>query len=309
MISKRLSYTCLGLIALALPLILVLPRLSSQESQQKKVPAAETPKGGNGKKKRQGKGKNNRAEKALDLTVTAPFAELNRPEVQEDFPAMCLNTDGQPIIVYIEHKDDADTLKLASLGEDGKKLIVRAPVSGSGVSNIYQPCLTLLPNGRILCVWSQLEADGQWDLMARTIGRKGLAALGEPSRLTGDPGNDIFPDLGTDRHGRGWLTWQRMKNGVNQVLAKNLKDEAEQWSDEVAVTDGTGGGDWEPRLAFGESEEALIVFDSYRNGNFDVFLTRVAPDGTVREAIAVADSDRYEARAEAVPLGTGASIP
>ncbi len=65
------------------------------------------------------------------------------------------------------------------------------------------------------------------------------------------------------------------------------------------MTDGAAGGDWEPRLAFGESEDTLIVFDSYRNGNFDVFLARVSPTGTVSEPIAVANSERYEARAEA----------
>ncbi len=229
--------------------------------------------------------------------MSAPFAELNSPDVHEDFPAMCLNAAGHPIVVYIENDGDADTLMLAGLNDSGE-LVGLTAVSSPGIDNIYQPCLTQLPNGRILCVWSQLEADGQWDLMARTIGRKGKALMGEAVRLTKNAGNDIFADLGTDRNGRVWLTWQRLEHGINQVIARHLDPKSNEWSKEIQVTDGATGGDWEPQLAFGEGDEALIVFDSYRNGNFDIFLTRVSPEGTVKLSAAVATSERYEARAE-----------
>ena len=184
-------------------LAIALPWVRSQEEGPAKA-AAET---GKKNKKKGGKGQKGAR---LDLPVTVPFATLNQADRQEDFPAMCLNGDGQPIVVFIEHREDADTLKLASLNAKGR-LVAVAEVSEPGISNIYQPCLTMLPNGRMLCVWSQLEADGQWDLMARTIGRKGLAAIGDPVRITKGSGNDIFADLGRDRHGRVWVTWQRVQ--------------------------------------------------------------------------------------------------
>lgn len=257
--------------------------------------------------KKQKKKRNRKAFTKLDLPVVNPVAELNRPDVHEDFPAMCLNGEGKPVVAYIEHNGKADSLKLATLDADGS-LKKKATISAPDIDNIYQPCLTNLPNGRLLCVWSQLEPNGQWDLMARTIGRKGLAALGKVVRLTEDPGNDIFPDLATDSAGNLQLVWQRMKNGRNQIIAKRLPKDSDSWSNDAEVTDGAAGGDWEPRLAFAENGDALIVFDSYRNGDFDVFCTRFDGAKTVGEPIVIAATDRYEARPAPVTSTDGKTL-
>lgn len=253
------------------------------------------------------KPKRKKQQQRPELPTTKPFTQLDRPNLQEDFPAMCLNAEGKPIVVFIENDGEADTLRLAELGENGKMKAV-ATVSGDGVTNITQPCLTLLPGGRLLCVWSQLESDGQWDLMTRIIGRKGKAAMGKPIRLSESGGNDIFPDLGTDRHGRVWVAWQNLEDGVARVMARHGSGDPVEWSDTFAATDGRNGGDWEPRLAFGESEDALIVFDSYRTGDFDLYLTRVSVDGAASDPIALAQTDRYEARGETAASADGKSL-
>ncbi|MEO0444819.1 MAG: hypothetical protein AAF191_01950 [Verrucomicrobiota bacterium] len=87
-------------------------------------------------------------------------------------------------------------------------------------------------------------------------------------------------------------------------------DSTENWSPLLTVTDHSGGkgGDWEPRLAFGRSEEALILFDSYRTGDFDVFITRLSPDGTASTPFPLAQTDRYEARAEAATSPDGKTL-
>ena len=279
----RLSFALLTLVVIALP-----GEVSGQEPTAKKAKRG--------------------AKVSLSaLPMSLPFAQLNSAKVHEDFPAMCLSEEGRPIVVYIENNGEADTLMLSHLDGSGKLSSLTA-VSQPEIDNIYQPCLTQLPNGRILCVWSQLEADGQWDLMARTIGRKGKAVMGKVERLTSGSGNDIFADLDTDQHGRVWLTWQRLESGINRVMALHLDPKSEAWSKEIQVTDGEGGGDWEPRLALGKSEDAFIVFDSYRNGDFDVFLSRVSPNGTIEPAMTVANSERYEARAEASLSPDGESI-
>ncbi|MDF1862066.1 MAG: hypothetical protein P1U87_17750 [Verrucomicrobiales bacterium] len=259
-------------------------------------------------KKKNGKKKGPDSRKGLpQLTVVNPFAELNDSRVHEDFPVMCLNDEGKAIVVYIEHNGQSDSLKLAGRDQAGQ-LKSMATVSNPGVENVYQPCLTKLPNGRILCVWSQLQKDGQWDLVGRVIGRKGLAVAGKSFSLTENPGNDIFADLGTDRNGRVWLVWQRMNGGINQIVAKHLDSGSEKWSEEIFVTTGEGGGDWEPRLAFGNGEDALVAFDSYRRGDFDVYLTKVSPDGSVLDPISIASSDRYEARPELATSPDGKTL-
>lgn len=284
MLLRRLSISLLFTIPVLPVLCLVgLPGSLAQEKKKKK----KTP--------------------TVSLSATTPFAQLNRANVHEDFPAMCLNEDGKPIVAYVEHDGESDTLRLAELGDNGQLRAVAA-ISGEGITNITQPCLTRLPGGRHLCVWSQLESDGQWDLAARIIGRKGKAALGEPIRITDGGGNDIFPDIGTDRRGRVWVTWQNLENGIASVRARHGSGDPVNWSETIVVTTGRGGGDWEPRLAFGEGEEALLVFDSYRSGDFDVYLTRVSPEGTASDPLPLAQTDRYQARAEAATSQDGKNL-
>lgn len=244
------------------------------------------------------KAKKKAKKKAQQLPVQEPIASLNQPGVHEDFPTTCFDADGNPVIAYIEHDGEADALKIANLDENG--ISAAETISADGVDNIYQPGLALLPDGEVLCVWSQLEKDGQWDLVARTPG-------GEIFPLTEGAGNDIFPDVGVDRKGRVWVTWQRMENGSCRILMRNRDPESGEWSEEFTVAIAEAG-DWEPRLAFGAEDEALIVFDSYRNGDFDVFLTRVRPDGAIRPTIEIAATDRYEARAEAACSPDGKTL-
>ena len=263
------------------------------------------------KEERNGKARK-KARQAPSLPITKPVAELDHPERHEDFPAMCLNAEGTPVVVYIEHEGDADVLKLAQHQPNGE-LKAFGAVSGAGITNITQPCLTRLPNGRLFCAWSQLEEDGQWDLMGRVIGRRGKAVLGEPIRLSEGSGNDIFPDLGTDRHGRVWLTWQHLEDGVSRIMSRHaineaVGDGAVTWAETVTVTTGEEGGDWEPRLAFGRDEEAIVIFDSYRRGDFDLYFTRIGTGGDVADPIALARTDRYEARGEAAASMEGDAL-
>lgn len=226
--------------------------------------------------------------------LVSPALTLNTAGLQEDYPAMCLSKDGDPVVAYIEYDGTTDTLQLAGSNQGGK-LDRIAAVSEPGI--IYQPRLARAKDDRIWCVWSQLR-DEQWDLLARPIAANGRALDGESVRLTDSPGNDIFADAKTDRRGRVWVAWQRFENGHGDIFAKHLDPETGRWSAEIRVTRDPRG-DWEPRLAFGEKDEALIVFDTYRNGNFDVYLARVTPAGEVKDLTPIADSARYEARAGA----------
>ena len=237
--------------------------------------------------------------------VLQATASLNTPDVQEDFVSLCTDSKGTPWVAYIEYDGTADTIQLAELSSQGfvKRGEVSRPSTASRASNLYQPCLACDGSGTIWCVWSQLE-DGQWDLYGRRVTDGKLSR--EITTIVASPGNDVFPDAKTDRKGRLWVTWQSFNGGNAEIFAKHFDPKQNAWSEPIQVTK-NAAGDWEPRLAFGNSDEALIVFDSYRDGNFDVYLARVSPSGDV-ELEAVAGSDRYEARAEAAVSPDGRTL-
>jgi hypothetical protein len=217
---------------------------------------------------------------------------MNEPEVHEDFPAMVVDGDGRPVVAWIEHDGKRDRLKVAVV-KDGRFEDSRAiPTKLS--ENIHQPVLALDGRGRIWCFWSQLEA-GNWKLYRHLI-----TSGNNPELVAGGAANHLFADAKTDRKGRVWVVWQTMKNGSSTLSAAVTDTRTSKFK----KFDLGGSRDWEPRLAFGAKDEALIVHDSYRNGDYDLFLTRVTPEGRQRTETLVA-TDHYEARAEAAASKDG----
>jgi len=99
-----------------------------------------------------------------------------------------------------------------------------------------------------------------------------------------------------------WVAWQSFANGYGDITVRHCEAGSAEWSKAVRVTSHAAGDweprlafDWEPRLAFG-AKGAAVVFDSSRNGNYDVYLAQVTVGGTVKLS-QVTKTPRYAGRA------------
>ncbi|MFT5030246.1 MAG: hypothetical protein ACI9VS_002701 [Candidatus Binatia bacterium] len=251
-------------------------------------------------------------------------ASINAPKIHEDFPAHCLDSSGRTVVASIEFDGKSDTLRARYFVDELLAAVVVVRQSG----DLYQPTVARLGDGRVWIVWSEL-IDGRWDLRGRTLSfnasqfdplalrraretgkllfrNNHKSKLGPIVELAQSSGNNVFADSGTDSRGRVWVTWQRMHGGHGDIFARHFDPKTDSWSKEIQVTRHEAG-DWEPRIAFGIEDEALIVFDSYRNGDFDIMLARVSPDGK-STIVPVAKSARYEARGTCVASHDGKTL-
>ncbi len=229
--------------------------------------------------------RNKRAKKSLIKNIAIapgglhqPFANWNPPGHQ-DFCSMCLDADGKPAVVMIGHNGKRDTLKVSRL-VDGK---LTAPITIPTSGDLYQPAIVRLANGSLQVYWSELE-NGDWNIYHRTVGTKK-----RPTLVAGGKGSDIFLHAATDSKGRPWVVWQSFAGTFSDLYARTPQGKT------IAITT-HAKGDWEPRITFGPKDEALVVFDSYRRGNYDVYLATISANGE-KDIVPVAQSDRYEARA------------
>ena len=221
----------------------------------------------------------------ISFSETAHSLDAKR---HRDFPNLCLDASGQPWVLYIENDGQTDTLQLARMS--GGALEPAVAVSQPGV--LHQPALARDGTGGLWCVWGQVDTRNIVTLRARHFVKGQL----EPEMtLASSEASDSFADAGTDAAGRTWVAWQSLRRGQADVFVRWFDSEKNTWSKEIAVSPHEGGN-WEPRLAFSDTKGAWIVYDSSRGGDFNLWLARVALDGSTQER-QLTNSPEYEARA------------
>jgi hypothetical protein len=237
-------------------------------------------------------------------------ATLTATAGQEDFPAAASDGRDGAWVAYVDHQprgpavapvlaqepqdfqsfvpsDGGDQVKLIHFnGTTAERLLDVTPPG----RDVWRPAVALEGRDRVVVVWSE-NRDGNWDLYARRLNTRDGAWTGAAERLTEHPGADTDAVLATTADGRVWMAWQAWLDGQADIqlapvdapgLAINISNDA--------------ADDWSPALAIGPDGRPCVAFDSYRNGNYDVFLYRDRSAGAPGRLIAVADSTRFEAR-------------
>lgn len=97
----------------------------------------------------------------------------------------------------------------------------------------------------------------------------------------------------SDATGKIHIVWQAHPGNNGDV--QYCRFDGTNWSKPLAVT-ADEESDWYPRVAIADNGTAWIAFDSYRNGDYDVFLTNVRDDQPGK-VISIATSKFYEAHA------------
>jgi hypothetical protein len=236
---------------------------------------------------------------AADTPVVAT-AGLNTANLQEDFPAMCLDRDGTAWVVYIENDSQADTLKIARKTDTG--LVTIGVLAEPGI--IHRPAIACDGKGTVWAIWSELDDKNAWELNARAIVDGKIAA--ETVTIEGASGSAIFPDAGSDAAGRVWVVWQSFRKSLGDIFAIVYDPASGKWSEEIQVTTNPAG-DWEPQLAFA-GDAAWIVFDSSRGDDeFNVYLAKVTADGKSK-ITPVTSSPRFEGRASIAATPDGKAL-
>ncbi len=209
--------------------------------------------------------------------------------VQQDYPSMCLGADGKPWVAYVAFDGDADSLKVARYRDGALKEVGR--VAGPGI--IHHPDIASDGNGEQWVFWSEhVRGQSGWKLYAKSV--SGAQLDRQQVAVADSPGNHVFADAATAPDGRVWVTWQAFKGELSDVYARYHDPETGDWSEVIRVTSHDKGGNWQPRLAFGQSNAAWIAFDQANQRNFDVKVAKVTPEGSVRIET-VSSTPAYEA--------------
>jgi hypothetical protein len=153
----------------------------------------------------------------------------------------------------------------------------------------HRPQVAAWPDGRAVVVWAANEG-GNFELVARWRDPDG--SWRQPKTLTDNPFNDFHHKVVLERSGQSWIVWQAVIDGQYDVLAAVLDPEG--LGEPVRVTEHPAS-DREPTVAATDTGLA-IVWDSYRNGSYDIYL-RMLSGGELGPLVPMAASPNYEAHA------------
>ncbi len=215
---------------------------------------------------------------------------VSQTTAQEDYPSIAVAPDGGVYATWISYKDGADTVYSSALENQAwstpQKVTERTGIYGSSL-------VAADGKGHVWAIYNALE-QGQFDLWARQI----APSLGPPLQLTKNSGNDIHPRTRTDGQGNIWLVWQSLREGNSDIYAIRASGFDRKFK-EIRIT--THAADnWDPDIAIDSSGNAFVVWDTYRNGDYDIYMRSVTPQGNLGEEIPVSATSNYEAHASAV---------
>ncbi len=210
--------------------------------------------------------------------------------MEDDLPSIAAASDGSVWLVWLAYSDRRDEIALRRW-QDGTWGNMRYVPNTSG--DVWLPQAGVDADNRLWVTWTQM-LDGNWDMYARAFDPAD-EAWGPMIRLTDHPLPDINPRMTSDSNGNLALVWQGFRNRHSNIYLKTYTSDG-GWSEDVQIT-GRPANDWEPSVAFGPDRTIWVAYDSYANGNYDVFLTGVKDGEIAVPETAVAATGRYEAKA------------
>ena len=227
------------------------------------------------------------------LLSTSTWAQIASTAVghqfrQDDWPSIAAAPDGSLWIAWLSFVGDRDDVVIRHYS-GGKWGNLQWVPGTSGDS--FLPQVAVDGSNRVWVVWSQQVASN-WDIYARRFdpARQEWSAI---ERLSKDPLPDINPRMTSNGKGQFALVWQGFRGKNSNIFLKTF--DGAKWSSDVRVTN-RAANDWEPAAAIDGKGTAWVAYDSYKNGNYDVFVTPVREGKLEAAEMSVAATPRFESR-------------
>jgi hypothetical protein len=134
-----------------------------------------------------------------------------------------------------------------------------------------------------LLVWSEkLPGGTDFDLYAQRLFSNGRAQ-GHPVLIAGGPGDQRYGDIIRASGGEWLVVWSEDVNDAGDVMGRRLSNALTPRSNAFPVAQGPGVAE-DPAIAYdpGDSNFLIVFFTDDRNGNKDIYATRLADTGLPR---------------------------
>lgn len=154
------------------------------------------------------------------------------------------------------------------------------------ISTNYQWYPNLIPDGAggAIITWHDIRSNLTNDVYAQRVNSAGVVQwTANGVVICNAAGHQESPTLVTDGAGGAIITWQDLRNGVEDIFAQRVNGAgAVQWVANGRSVCTATGGQYYPHLVTDGAGGAVIVWHDFRNGGYDIYAQRINATGSVQ---------------------------
>ena len=191
-----------------------------------------------------------------------------------DEPAMTVAPDGSIYVAYNSFRDGADSVQVAryQLESDKPKRLGAWQLAGG--RGTYVLGIRAVATGDGATIVYAAERDGNWDIVAVPCDAKGP---GKPVAVTSNEAVDAKPAAAWNDDTLH-VVWESNRDGGRRIFGAGVRDG--KVSEPVAVSS-PDMPSYDPSIVVLQSGQACVAWHGFQGGNYDIYLRRLSPDGSL----------------------------
>ena len=213
------------------------------------------------------------------LVERVPAPERLSPQnaEQHDYPSLAVSRAGEVWTAWQAYQDRGDHVYV--------RRGAGAPEQITTKGDIYRTAIAEDPDGRIHVAWSERRGT-EWNLFERVFDGRNWSAVAQLTR-----GNvpNIFHKFASGPNGLA-LVWTGYENGESYLYCTTYTRGS--WSAPQRIG---GPSVWSPDAVYDRAGNLHTAWDSYANGNYDIFYRTIAADGTPGAVEQITKSPGFDA--------------
>ncbi len=214
------------------------------------------------------------AEKA----IVGERVSASSPDSHFDYPSTTTTSGGETWVAWQGYSEGGDHVYARRVGGDLQRLTEQP-------TDVLRTAIGEDSKGQPWVVWSQRSGQS-WHLNARSYRDGGW---GPRTQITSGHQPNVFHRMVRDGSGNLHLVWVGHRDGRSYVYW--LKYDGESLTEPTEIS---GPSAWVPEAAADSKGNLWVSWDSYRNGDYDIYLRKIGSGGDLGDEIRVTETPVFQ---------------